>query len=848
VRIIYNQEKLFKAVNDEDKAHYAAKVHEFAKALEDEPNLKNKALIDRFKIKKIKGTNDIFKFYLSARTGARCTFKHETFDDTIFYSEPGIMLLEISTHDAQGDVGRKLDKAVLDKDEYTVYHTETIPEAHPYAMINTQFMKDIHIKDYTDEETFVQMMLSDDNKVLYKLSNQQMKAVVQEGATFLLGCAGSGKTLVEIAKALKNVHEPINQAYFTFTNMLKDSAKELYQKYHTVKGIKGKTDFFTVHAYMLEMLGLKETDYFSFSRYLEWFESEEIASRYPVAKAVGPIDLWIEIRGLLKGYIGNAYFRIETIYNITNYLSSDEINFLKRDKVIAKKAKSNSLFIIKDDKKLAEFVEAYPNFKASLMQKDLDSPLIDERTYVHNIGRNYSQFNNETKQEIYRFVKEVYQPFLDKHRLNDDNDLARKILDKIYKNELNRFDYVLVDELQDLTEMQIYTLSRLAKSPHNVYMSGDVSQVINPTFFRIGRIGMIFKNMFKVTMNRNLTLNENYRNSTTIVNITKDLLTIKKEKLGEDSDDVYEESKQVEKTDGLPFHVDISKDEFLEIMRVWIGLPKVAIIVSNEKTKQTLYDYYNLTETTNIYTVQEVKGQEFEKVILYDIISEHNYAWEEILSGSVDKKGELVTKYRYYFNLLYVAITRARNNLFMFESNKQTLIYQELKHHFEQLTDDVLAVMDLKAYDNYEETLNQANKHFKQEDYDRARSFYLRIEDREMALISEGFSFIKRGKYHEGLKILYAHSKYHSKLYTYTTSDKKNLPFKLLIGHKLHQISDTEIIEHFNKKRMSEMLKPLKNDPIYKQLIVDLMVLYTEVNGRLLINQSKGKEDENYAR
>ena len=62
-------------------------------------------------------------------------------------------------------------------------------------------------------------------------------------------------------------------------------------------------------------------------------------------------------------------------------------------------------------------------------------------------------------------------------------------------------------------------------------MSGDVSQIINPNFFRLGRIGAIFRNLFNTELNKDFTLDENYRNSESIVDITKILLDIRQEKI-----------------------------------------------------------------------------------------------------------------------------------------------------------------------------------------------------------------------------------------------------------------------------------------------------------------------------
>ena len=123
-------------------------------------------------------------------------------------------------------------------------------------------MRTLHIPQNISNQELIKKMSEIDGRVIYKLSSKQQETLDTNGPICLLGCAGSGKTLVEVSKALKNSHANINQAYFTFTPMLKDVAKEIYEKYSSMNGINGHTEFHCIKDHMLSVLDLREKSIF----------------------------------------------------------------------------------------------------------------------------------------------------------------------------------------------------------------------------------------------------------------------------------------------------------------------------------------------------------------------------------------------------------------------------------------------------------------------------------------------------------------------------------------------------------------------------------------------------------
>ena len=514
MRIIYNQDYLFKDFPKDKIPSYLERILDFSKTIDKSGGFITKEVIDQFKLKKMKGTETIFKFYLG-NDGTRCLLKYESSDPQVFQSEPGIVLLRAAYHDDQGKLGKALDKKYINYEKFVLLDDEEV-EGNDLDFeddLGKNYMRTVHIDHSVSNEELLKKMNEIDGRVIYKLSHKQQESLMSNGPICLLGCAGSGKTLVEVSKALKNSHSNIRQAYFTFTPMLRDVAKEIYNKYANMNGIVGKTDFYCIKDQMLNVLGLKETQYFSFDRYMVWYRNNRFETKYKWLKEIGAVDLCTEIRGLIKGFVGNDCVRILELPNIKNIVSKETYEYLSGEGIIRNKTNHQHTYVVVKSEEFYEFVKQGFDKKLNdfVMKQDLESTLLDEYSYIENMNYKYSQYSKETKKLIYNFVKEHYQRYLDNEheKKYDDNDLARMFSKGVLEGLIDKIDFVFIDELQDLTEMQVYALVKLATDPKNIFMSGDVSQIINPNFFRLGRIGAIFRNIFKIELNKDFTLNKN---------------------------------------------------------------------------------------------------------------------------------------------------------------------------------------------------------------------------------------------------------------------------------------------------------------------------------------------------
>lgn len=829
---MYNWTDLFKGVNKEKQQEYFNRITFFIRDVIDAKSI-NQDIINKYRVKKMRGTKGIFKFYVSNTDGTRCLFNYVDNDDQVFDNEPGIAILRIASHDTQGEVAKRLEKIdakymkfLTNDDNDDVGNDSDLEE-----MMSEQYLKTVYIADsYTNEE-IEKIIADEDSKTIYPLSKKQKTALVSDLPTMILGCAGSGKTMLQVAKALKNAHGEVEQAYFTFTNGLKENSETMYHKFSKVPSIKGKTAFFATTQFFLDALGIPQANYIDYERFLTFIKKGNFLNRFKYLNTIPMMELWIEIKGIIKGYLGDSYYRNIEIKSLAA-LKSNELSKQLLEAEALEYKKNSNVYRIKDAHKLFTLAQKSPSLSDFLFNNDFNEPLLDDYSYIE-VNDNYSRFSKEDRKNILEFVKRHYQTHLDSNGLFDDNDLARLYIIKARKGEVKKFDFAYLDEVQDLSEMQIYALMQSTITPGKLYMTGDISQIINPTFFKGGRPGVLIRNRLNQSWNKDnvVKLDENYRNSEEIVNVANKLVSIRKERLGSYSEYIFEEPKKVEKITGLPAILNVSKTVILEALVDWIDTPKVAIIVSSEMSKNRLIKELDLdirTQGSNIFTVQEVKGQEFEKVILYNILFDYKDAWKQLMTTEVKNNQEY---YQFYFNLFYVALTRAKKNIYIFEHDSQLEIINELREYLEPVTKEVITILDTSDYQTKEAAREQADAYYKNEEYRRARILYLRINDKVKAHLCKGYGFIKAGEYEKGLENLYIFKHELAKLFQYAKQDQ-NLLFHILIGFRTGKLTIRQISDIVGNRKIIDLIKPYKNKPkdLYQKMLMDTIDVMQKVN------------------
>jgi len=317
----------------------------------------------------------------------------------------------------------------------------------------------------------------------------------------------------------------------------------------------------------------------------------------------------------------------------------------------------------------------YEEFKGVISGNGESSYLTREQ-YL-NLGIKQSIYSNEERPQVYDlFIK--YLEFLSTNQLYDSNLLAFE-----YRSICTaKYDLVVVDEVQDLSRVQLLLILKSCRYAEQFILCGDANQIVHPNFFSWGNIKSLF---YKQSYIADLTriLHKSYRNASAIVGLANKILKIKNARFGS----IDQESNYlIESHNSL--HGEIyclldHKNILEELNNKTKKSTKFAIIVLRDEQKQEASHYFN---TPLIFSIYEAKGLEYDNVILYNFISGEENKFLEIAKGISDQDLELELSYKrakdksdrsleiykFYINALYVAVTRAIKNVYFIE---------KLNHH-----------------------------------------------------------------------------------------------------------------------------------------------------------------------
>ena len=492
----------------------------------------------------------------------------------------------------------------------------------------------------------------------------------------------------------------------------------------------------------------KESKYFYY--YLNDDQYETIISQPPVfiVGSAGSGKSTITLRKILNieehnliygfekiGYFtGNSYLKDSLFeqYNLFRDKSKSEITEFYTLKEFYKKNFGIDTRKIVDFRKFMEFLSfSYPNRKkfkiedynvyfeiigiikglmikngADNWEKNLSSPLISLEEYK-KLSKKYSVLEENLKIEIYKIALK-YEEWKENNNFYDVNDLA--ILG-IEKNKI--FDFVLIDEVQDLTEVEIYFLTNLVKKPENIIFAGDIHQMVNFNSFSFDRLkNLYYKNKIEYSFS---ILVKNYRSSKEIVKLANHLTDLRKKYIGNLGMDDYKEGAILE--DG---NIKLSEIDYT-IMEKYQKDVNSAIIVPDDEERKNLSELTRIKH--RIFTVEEIKGLEYKNIICYNLISKNLWAWKKILSGNVKQD----QRYRKYFNLFYVGITRARKNLIIMENDiENNILLKNIKSFINFTEND--KKQDLKeenlenvSFSSKEEWILEGIKLYKLEKFEEAQ-------------------------------------------------------------------------------------------------------------------------------
>jgi len=325
---------------------------------------------------------------------------------------------------------------------------------------------------------------------------------------------------------------------------------------------------------------------------------------------------------------------------------------------------------IKDAYKLFE------EFKGVITGGTIDKEFLSCEEYL-NLGVKQSIFLVHERTAVYGLF-EKYLRFLKENHYYDANMLAHRWL-ALCKQ---RYDFVIVDEVQDITNIQLYLILQSLKQKQEFILCGDSNQIVHPNFFSWSKIKTMFY-LNQLEGNGTRILSANYRNSRQVTELANKLLKIKNARFGSiDKESTYlidSVSEHPGEAMLLNDHAEI-KNEFNQKTK---KSARFAILVMRNEDKTEARKFFN---TPLIFSIQEAKGLEYENILLLNFISGNDKEFREITrdvttdhlladdlryARAADKTDKSLEAYKFYINSLYVAITRAIRNVYILEQNSK---------------------------------------------------------------------------------------------------------------------------------------------------------------------------------
>lgn len=150
------------------------------------------------------------------------------------------------------------------------------------------------------------------------------------------------------------------------------------------------------------------------------------------------------------------------------------------------------------------------------------------RTDYRALGVRQSIFAEDRRDQLYDLF-EKYRLWLAEARLFDLNLVAHEW----QALAAPRYDFVVIDEVQDLTTAQLALVLKTLKKPGHFLLCGDSNQIVHPNFFSWSQVKSLFWRDPQLAERQELrVLSANFRNGLEATRVANQLLKIKHRRFG----------------------------------------------------------------------------------------------------------------------------------------------------------------------------------------------------------------------------------------------------------------------------------------------------------------------------
>ncbi|MEJ7683149.1 MAG: UvrD-helicase domain-containing protein, partial [Segetibacter sp.] len=175
--------------------------------------------------------------------------------------------------------------------------------------------------------------------------------------------------------------------------------------------------------------------------------------------------------------------------------------------------------------KINEPYRVYEEFKGVLTGSPLHTALLSKEEYSA-LGIKQSIFTADKREQVYALFTKYLQ-WMKENNYYDSNMLSFEYLQLVKP----RYDYIMIDEVQDITGIQLKCIMQSLNNNSHFILTGDSNQIVHPNFFSWSKIkSYLYEHG---TDNRQVRiLQTNYRNSPQVVKLSNTLLKIKNLRFG----------------------------------------------------------------------------------------------------------------------------------------------------------------------------------------------------------------------------------------------------------------------------------------------------------------------------
>ncbi len=316
----------------------------------------------------------------------------------------------------------------------------------------------------------------------------------------------------------------------------------------------------------------------------------------------------------------------------------------------------------------------FEEFNGVLTGMTVDKACLDLDEYL-SLGVRQSIFPHDRRAGVYALFQR-YRGWLKASGWYDPNLIAFE-----YRSLCRpRYDFAVVDEVQDITNVQLQLILQSVRQPESFVLCGDSNQIVHPNFFSWSKVKtMFYEKRAKGRAEIIRVLDTNYRNSPEVTETANRLLLVKNARFGSIDRESNYLVKSISERSGTVELVYDSPKTRSNIDKKTSRSTRVAVIVMREEDKpEARRDFH----TPLVFSVQEAKGLEYENIVLLNCVSNNARAFDAITAGvtaddltkdlryarASDKTDKSLEAYKFYTNALYVALTRAVRNVYLIEA------------------------------------------------------------------------------------------------------------------------------------------------------------------------------------